>query len=85
MKTHSLDTHPDAEKVQIKLLRQASTSERLRRTFTMSSWILWLSKQAISKAHPTWSNRKVDLFFVEVHYGKKLASHLQAYLEKNNL
>ncbi len=85
MRTQSLDTHPEVEKIQIKLLRKANISERLRRTFEMSSWILWLSKEAISKAHPTWNKRKVDLFFVEVHYGKALALNLQKYLEKNNL
>lgn len=85
MKTQSLDTHPDAEKIEIKLLKRAGISERLRKTFTMSSWILWLSKQAISKAHPAWSKRRVDLFFVEAHYGRALASKLQEYLERNNL
>lgn len=85
MKTRSLDTHPDAEKIEISLLKQAGISERLRRTFAMSSWVLWLGKQAISKAHPRWNKRKVDLFFVEVHYGKTLASKLQEYFEKNNL
>lgn len=85
MKTQSLDTHPDAEKIEIELLKQAGISERLWRTFTMSSWILWLGKQAISKAHPTWSKRRVDLFFVDAHYGRTLASKLQEYLEKNNL
>jgi len=81
----ALDTHPDAEKVQIKLLKQASISERLRRTLTMSSWLLWLSKQAISKAHTMWTPREVDLFFVKVHYGKALAAKLQNYLKKNEL
>ncbi len=85
MKIKFLDTHPNAERIQIKLLKQASISELLQKTFAMSSWILWLSKQAISKAHPTWSERKADLFFVEVHYGKVLALKIQEYLEKNKL
>lgn len=79
------DTHPNVEKIQIKLLKQARCSDRLRRTLTMSSWILWLGKQAISKAHPAWNKQKIDVFFVEAHYGKVLASKLQVYLEKNNL
>ncbi len=85
MRTQSIDTHPNAEKIQIKLFKQASVSERLQRTFAMSSWILRLSKKAILKAHPTWNKRRADLFFIELHYGKALASNLQKYLEKNNL
>ena len=80
MRKFSLDTDCDAEKVQFDLLKHATCSERLQKTFEMSSWMLWLSKQAIAKAHPTWDQKKVSVYFVEIYYGKTLAEQFQNYL-----
>ncbi len=76
------DTHPDAEKVQIELLRKASTSERCALMCSLTATAVSLSRRAIARANPDLSPQEVDLKFVELHYGKKLASRVRRYLER---
>ena len=75
------DTHPDAEKVQIDLLRKASTSERFALTCSLTATAISLSRRAIARADPDLSPREIDLKFVELHYGRELAGRLRRYLE----
>jgi hypothetical protein len=75
------DTHPDAEKVQIDLLRKASTSERFALMCSLTATAINLSRRAIARANPTSSPREVDLKCEELHDGKQLAGRLRRYLE----
>ncbi|HBQ20612.1 MAG TPA: hypothetical protein VJB34_09645 [Bdellovibrionota bacterium] len=85
MRTQSIDTNSKVEEIQVKLLHNMKSSLRFKKTLEMSSWILWLGKKAISKAHPGWDQKQKDLFFVETHYGNSLAQKLRNYLEKKHL
>lgn len=67
------DTHPDAERVQVRLFRRATVSQRLRPVRQTSAAVIRMSKAAIARAHPEWSARQVDVAFVELHYGRDLA------------
>ena len=74
------DTHPEAEKVQIELIRQASVAERIARMRSLTATATRSSRQAIAEANPRFSPQEVDLMWVELHYGKELASELRDYL-----
>jgi hypothetical protein len=78
------DTHPEAEKVQIDLLRKATTSDRFALMCSLTATAISLSRRAIARANPALSPREVDLRFVELHYGKELASRVRRYLERRS-
>lgn len=75
------DTSPEADEVQIRLLRQASPERRGRLALMLSDTTRHLARRAIDGAAPTLSERARDLLFVRVHYGPELARTLSRYLE----
>ena len=77
----SPDTAPQAEKVQIELIRRSSVAERISMVRSLSQMTMFLSRRAIRRANPSLSEREVDLAFVELHYGKDLAERLRSYME----
>jgi hypothetical protein len=76
----SSDTSPQAEKVQIELLRNATNAQRLALALSMTDLAIRLARRAIARANPGLSRRELDLKFVEVHYGKDLAERVREYL-----
>ena len=74
------DTSPQAEKVQIELLRRTTAAERLRRTFSMTALVMQLSRRAIARAHPNLSEEERGRKFIEVQYGKDLAQRIRAWM-----
>lgn len=81
MISQSPDTAPQAEKIQIELIRESSVSERISRVRSLSQMTMYLSRRAIQRTNPFLSEREVDLAFVELHYGKDLTEHLRLYME----
>ena len=84
MITQSSDTHPDAEKVLISLLRKASPAKKLSQVRSLSQTIIKLSKRALARANKNLDEQEVNLLFVSHHYGKNLADRLRKYLEKTD-
>ena len=82
MISQSPDTAPQAERVQIELIRESGVSERISRVRSLSQTVMFLSRRAIQRANPSLSEREVDLAFVELHYGKDLAERLRLYTER---
>lgn len=80
MFTQSRDTHPEIERVQIELLRQATPQRRLALGLSLSEEALEIAHQAITRAHPLASRQERQLLFVEVTYGKELAERIRHYL-----
>ena len=78
----SPDTSPQAEKVQIELIRNSSVAERISRVRSLSHTVMFLARRAIQRANPSMSEREVDLAFVELHYGKDMARRLALHLER---
>jgi hypothetical protein len=85
MISQSPDTCPQAEKVQIKLIRESSVSKRVSKVRSLSQTTLYLSRRAIQRTNPFMSKREVDLAFVANHYGENLADSLRLYLERERL
>jgi hypothetical protein len=80
MLTQARDTHPEAERVQLELLRQATPERRLELGLTLCEEGLAIAHHAISQANPLLSEEECRLIFVEVTYGKDLADRVRAYL-----
>lgn len=85
MISQSPDTTPQAEKVQIELIRKASVSRRVSRVRSLSQTTMYLSRRAIRRTNPFLSEREVDLAFVANHYGENLAERLRLYMGHKQL
>ncbi len=75
------DTSPEAERVQIELLRRATNAQRLGLALSMTDLTIRLARRAIARANPGLSRRELDLKFVEIHYGNDLAERVREYLK----
>ncbi|NOZ62605.1 MAG: hypothetical protein GXO74_13120 [Calditrichaeota bacterium] len=82
MKTQSIDTHPEAEKVQIELLRKMSFSDKFYLVMKLSETAMKLSKRAIARANKDLNEEQVNLLFIEYHYGKDLADRVRKAMEE---
>ena len=81
----SIDTHPDAENIQISLIRTATIAKRISRTRSFSQSIIQLSRKAIMRANPKLNERELILTFITYHYGDELANRLREYLDQKAL
>ncbi len=82
MRTQSMDTSPEAERVQIELIRKASVTKRFTIMQSWSQFIIEANRQAIRKANPKASEEEIALIFVARNYGQALADGLQADLAR---
>ena len=74
-------THPEAERVQIELLRQMTVAERLARMRSLTAMTINLSRRAIAETNAGLTGRELDLKCVELFYGKDLAARLRDYVK----
>ncbi len=82
MRTQSIDTSPEAERVQIELIRKAPISKRFALLQAWSQFLIGINKQGIRKRHPQASEEEVRLIFVANNYGQALADRLREVLAK---
>lgn len=82
MRTQSSDTSPEAERVQIDLLRKAGEAERIKLALSLIQCAIDQSRQEIRSQHPHASEEELGLLFVEFNYGKELADRVRAYLAR---
>jgi hypothetical protein len=71
------DTDPEAEHVQLELLRRSSPERRLLLALSLTDTVLHLSRRGIRMAMPDASEQDVGLRFVELHYGPHLAGEVR--------
>jgi hypothetical protein len=76
----SPDTTPEAERVQVELLRAAPVPRRLHRAFTLSADVISAARRALRRSRPQASATDLDVQFVELHYGPELAEGLRTDL-----
>jgi hypothetical protein len=76
----SNDTSPEAEQIQLELLRRATPQERLALALSLSDRVIWLARRAIRRTMPEASEQEVRLKFVAVHYGQDLADRVREHL-----
>jgi hypothetical protein len=75
------DTSPEAERVQIRLLRAAGPRRRAELASSLTNWTLKNAWAGMRRARPGLSERELQLLFVRINYGKALAEELEQYLE----
>jgi len=78
------DTAAEAERVQVESARKMSVAEKLAQVRALSALVIGLSRRAIARANPRLSPRELDVKFVELHYGKELATGLAEDLRRRN-
>ena len=84
MKTQSIDTYPETERVLISLIRKASISKKLSQILSLSQTIIQLSKRAITRANKNLDADQINLLFINYHYGKDLAEQVKKYIAKGH-
>ncbi|MDX1964389.1 MAG: hypothetical protein SFX18_14655 [Pirellulales bacterium] len=67
------DTSPEAERVQIELIRKKSPQERFELMARLTDEIIGIGKQAISRQYPHLSPQEVNYRFVSRNYGAEMA------------
>src|SRR3990167_1061128 len=80
----SADTTPDAERVQIDLLRAAPVARRLHLALQLTATVIGAPRRAIGRAQPHDSPQDRDLRFVDLHYGADVAAGLRKDLDRRS-
>jgi hypothetical protein len=83
--SRAMDTSPEAERVQVELLRSVPVSRRLHLACSLSAAIVSVARRALARADPGAGQAELDLRFVELHYGSALAAALRAELMKRQI
>jgi hypothetical protein len=78
----SSDTDPEAERVQIELLRAAGPERRLALAFSLSATVLDLSRQGLRARHPADSEEETGLRLVALCHGIELAEAVRQHLRE---
>ncbi len=77
----SADTDPEAEQVQLRLLREAGVTRRIALARSLTATTLQLAHRAIWQAHPTDTPDGHFVRFVAQMYGTELGEALERDLE----
>ena len=83
MKAQSIDTHQEAEKIQISILKKEGISKKFSRVRSLSRTTLQLSKRAIARTNRNLTEKQINLLFINYCYGKELASRVEKYLAES--
>lgn len=81
MRPRSPDTDPEAERVQIALLREASVARRCAMALSLSGAVIGMARRAIRRALPEASEAELGVRYAALHYGKELAEGLRQRLD----
>jgi hypothetical protein len=76
------DTAPEAERVQIELLRKATVAQRISMMRSLTATVSNLSRRAIARANPGLDQRELDILFVRHNYGERLADAVREQLAR---
>ncbi len=76
---YTTDTSAEAMAIQLDGLRRMSHSERIRTMCALSRGVRQMAFDAIRRRHPEWSDREVQLVFIELTYGKSLAEDVRRW------
>lgn len=85
MRTQSIDTSPEAERVQIELFRKAPAGKHFAIMAAWSQLLVEANKESIRRQYPGADEKEIGLIFVARHYGQSLANKLRATLEKETI
>ena len=78
--TPPADTDPEAERVQLELLRAASPAQRGALALALTATAIGLSRRALGRQAPEASEEEIGLRFLELNYGPEIAAEVAAFL-----
>lgn len=78
------DTSPEAEDIQIALLKKLTPAQRAAKVFSLSHTVFTLSKRAIQRQNPGLSELEMKLLYLHHFYSPGIARKVRAYLQKKN-
>ena len=73
------DTSPEALAVQLECLRKISPHKRFLTSCNMSRQVRQMAFDAIRRRHPNFDEGDVQLLFIELTYGKRLANEVRLW------
>ena len=79
-----IDTHIESEKVLISSLREKSIASKFSQIRSLSQLTISLSKRAIARANKGFNDQQINLFFIDLHYGRDLANKVKIQLDKRH-
>ncbi len=82
MRTQSVDTHPEAERIMIELIRRAPMSKRFQLVQSLTQSALWASRNAWRESHSEASEQEAAVHVVSCCYGATLARRVLEALER---
>src|SRR5438874_7472950 len=82
MRTQSVDTHPDAERIMIELIRSSPMSKRFRLVQSLTQSAFWSTIHAWQERHREASEQEAAVHVLSCSYGPGLAKRVQAALER---
>ena len=82
MRTQSVDTHPEAEKVLVAMLRKAPVWKRFQLVQSLTHSILWANVHAWQESHHATGEQDAAIHVISSMYGTKLAQRTQRVLAK---
>jgi hypothetical protein len=81
MRTQSVDTHPDAERIMIELIRNSPMSKRFRLVQSLTQSAFWSTMHAWQERHREASEQEAALHVLSCSHEPGLIQHVQAALK----
>lgn len=81
MRTQSVDTHPDAERIMIELIRSSPMSKRFRLVQSLTHSAFWSTIRAWQEGHREAGEQEAAVHVLSCSYGSVLAQRVQAALQ----
>jgi hypothetical protein len=81
MRTQSVDTHPEAERIMIELIRNSPMSKRFRLVQSLTQSGFWATIHTWQERHREASEQEAALHVLSCSYGPGLAKRVQAALK----
>jgi hypothetical protein len=76
------DTHKNAARVQIELLKKVGATGRAKRMLSLSHSVMLLSKRAVERRFKSLNSTEQSLMFIKINYGDDLQQKVRSHLEK---
>jgi hypothetical protein len=76
---YTTDTSPEAMAVQLECMRRLTPQQRVRRSCALSRQVRRMAFAAIRRRHPHLSDRDVQLAFIGLAYGERLANDVRLW------
>jgi hypothetical protein len=82
MRTQSVDTQPEAERIMIELIRRSPMSKRFRLVQTLTQSTFWSNMYAWQERHREISEQEATVHVFSCSYGPDLSRRVQAAVER---